>query len=591
MSFLPHITESSIRQNSTSKSFSRGQSYYFDGNVSVVTLRGNILSGEVFGSEVEPYRVTLEFDKAGITSAYCTCPYDYGGWCKHIVATNLTVLHHPEKIEERPTLTQLLDRLSPVQTQGLIQHLIEEEPALIEEIDRYVSLHAAPEPEKQKMRSPHRPPIDPAPFRREVRQILLNGLRVLEDGYEDDPLTEELLDIIDNAQGFIEVGQTETALVILEAIAGACAADWDLVADYGADNYYIVETLDSTIAEAILSSPLTTYEQNEWRSRFEPIQDEWDVEFSLSFAALAQGWDYPPLVKILAGDISEGVWGEPRPDYADDLALVRLRILDREEKYDEYLYLAQAEGLTKQYLTMLASLGRVAEATAAAQQEMTSMDQAFVLAKTLRDRGALSEALEVVQKGLDLPGNCEYEFGIWASDLAEGLGESDIALKARKIAFQVAPSFADYTKLEEYAAENWDEVKEELLAVLRASHSWKSSEAKVDIFLHEGLLDEAIATVDDMNFYQTNLVHQVMKVAIDERPNWVIENATLRAESIIDRAKASAYEDAIEWLKKARLAYIAMGRNSEWKAYRANLLEVHARKYKLRGLLNQGSLA
>jgi uncharacterized Zn finger protein len=76
--------------------------------VGTVTLRGNTLQAEVEGSEVDPYRVTLTIDPGGITSALCTCPYDYDGWCKHIVATALTCIRQPLAVEERPTLERLL---------------------------------------------------------------------------------------------------------------------------------------------------------------------------------------------------------------------------------------------------------------------------------------------------------------------------------------------------------------------------------------------------------------------------------------------------------------------------------------------------
>ncbi|WP_197484804.1 hypothetical protein [Phormidesmis priestleyi] len=101
----------------------------------------------------------------------------------------------------------------------------------------------------------------------------------------------------------------------------------------------------------------------------------------MSLEALRQGWTDPPLLRILGGEISElGSWEEDAPDYADDLALIRLRILDRQARYDEYLHLAEAEGQTQCYLTMLAQLGQIAEAVSAAQTNMSVMEEAFALA-------------------------------------------------------------------------------------------------------------------------------------------------------------------------------------------------------------------
>ncbi|WP_216595644.1 hypothetical protein [Myxosarcina sp. GI1] len=64
-----------------------------------------------------------------------------------------------------------------------------------------------------------------------------------------------------------------------------------------------------------------------------------------------------------------------------------------------------------------------------------------------------------------------------------------------------------------------------------------------------------------------------------------INKACDRAESIMDAGKAKYYEDAVEWLKKARNAYIASDRKQEWSEYRAKLENIHARKRKLMGLM------
>ena len=274
-------------------------------------------------------------------------------------------------------------------------------------------------------------------------------------------------------------------------------------------------------------------------------------------------------------------------DYADDLALIRLKILEREERYQEYLHLAQAEGQTQQYLTMLGRLGRIEEALFAAQTQMTSMNEAFALAKTLRDQEALPQALHISQTGLTLPGDCQYDLAIWTSDLAESLGNNPAALEARKVAFSTLPSFAEYQKIENLAVENWASGKIDLLNVLRAYKGWGTEDARVDIFLHEGLIDEAIATVTELSSYYSTVIYKVMDAAISHNPDWVIKNASSRAESIMDAGKAEYYLHAVDWLKKARAAYLDSGKTADWSTYRASLTRDHCRKHKLMGLFKQ----
>ena len=83
---LPKITESIIRAGATPQSFQRGKEYYQDGAISNITRQDNVLAGECEGTSAPYYRVSVTLDEAGIREVTCTCPYEYGGYCKHVVA-------------------------------------------------------------------------------------------------------------------------------------------------------------------------------------------------------------------------------------------------------------------------------------------------------------------------------------------------------------------------------------------------------------------------------------------------------------------------------------------------------------------------
>ncbi|MFN6526276.1 SWIM zinc finger domain-containing protein [Nostoc sp. ChiSLP03a] len=588
---IPQISEFTIRRHANAKSFQRGEAYYNAGAVNAVIQRGHQLQADVVGTEARPYHVNLNFDSSGLTSVKCTCAYDYEGWCKHIVATMLVCARNSENIEQRPTLEELLNRLNYIETQRLLQELVAEYPPLIEAIDRHVSWMTNPADNQTTLKFVRRNTLDPAPFRRQVRQILKDTVRYFEEGYEDDPIGEDLLSVVQTAVDFSERGEGENAIAILEAITSTCAENWDDVAEYGAENDEVVAELNNAWCEAILSTELTPEEKVDIQINLEAWQDEWNADFGLVMEALRQGWDYPPLVQVLQGNITErGAWEEDVPDYADDLALIRLKILERQERYQEYLYLAEAEGQTQQYLTMLGRLGRVEEAIDAAQTQMNSMEEAFALAKTLNVQGALHQALNIAESGLNLSGNCQYELGIWTSDLAIELGNSKAALLAIKAAFQVKPSLVDYQKMAELAGENWGSVKTDLLRIIRTCNGWGTESTKVDIFLHEGLIDDAIAIANELSSDRSELIHRVMDAAIFHNPGWVIANARRRAEKIMDAGKAEYYYYAVEWLKKARNAYLKSGKKADWLSYRENLMQTHARKRKLMGMFKESGM-
>ena len=102
------LTESMIRGLATAQSFERGEAYYHSGAVLGLSKRGNTLLAHVEDSSYEPYQVTVELSEHRVMEAYCTCPYDLGGYCKHIVAALLAYVQEPGQVTERQPVTDLL---------------------------------------------------------------------------------------------------------------------------------------------------------------------------------------------------------------------------------------------------------------------------------------------------------------------------------------------------------------------------------------------------------------------------------------------------------------------------------------------------
>lgn len=81
------ITDIWLRNNATPTSYSRGEDYVDE--VHKLTKKGNTYTAQVYGSDT--YHVTIEtstFD----ANAFCSCPYDWGGICKHVVAVGLNII-------------------------------------------------------------------------------------------------------------------------------------------------------------------------------------------------------------------------------------------------------------------------------------------------------------------------------------------------------------------------------------------------------------------------------------------------------------------------------------------------------------------
>ena len=605
---IANLNETDIRYHTTDKSFKRGEDYYRRGAVNDLCQRDNCLCGEVSGTEDEPYQIIIQFDAGGVAGATCTCPYDYEGWCKHIVAVALTAIRKPKTIQQRMSLNQLLNRLNHVQTQTLIQELVAREPGLLNQIDRFVNKVSAPVVQQVSTTEPRpkrQTSVDPQPYRYQAKQMMRSCLQHWEEGWEENPIDTDLPEIIGQVQAFIDRGDGNDALVILAAITEACVEDWDEVSDCGEESHSLIEQLDPVWAAAVLTAELSSAEAIDLQVNLEEWQDRLSGEFEIAAAALRQGWDAPELIEVLQGD-SEDLWEDERPSYADKLTRIRLEMLNVQERYSEYLNLARAEDLIEEYLVMLAQMGQIAEVMAASVR-IEDAGQALVVAKVLREQNALTEALAVAKAGLDLPNRVStsqaeqrfftvrqsplldrhrYELADWTSGLAQELGDNEIALTARIMAFKLRPSMGGYQQTKTLAGDAWQSLQLELMQHLRTMDNWSHAEAKVQIFLDEGLIDDAIAIVSD-SYTRTNLVQVVMDAAIDRQPEWVIATAIRPAEEIMNRGKAESYQEAVTWLAKARAAYRQSGRQDEWQAYRAQLVATHERKRKLMGLINQ----
>ena len=586
---LPKITRADIQSGTTARSFQRGEDYYATGAVSALVWRGDTVYAEVDGSSYEPYQVEVTFTDTGIGSAFCTCPYDWGGWCKHIVAVLLTVADAPDAIVERPPVEALLDALDASQLRALLQTLVAERPDLIDAIEGYVATvkpASAPEPAASPRTA--LPTVDPAPFRRQVHAILhsLDRMRASEAYWHVGGVVDQVRQVLDKAWALIRAGDGNNALRVLEGITDAYVNAWYNLDDSDGDAYAFFEDLAAAWTEAVLTADLTPEERRQWMDDL----DDWQGEiadygdedvFATAQEALRQGWDYPPLLRVIRdGEITrDGAWeaGADAPYYADELTVARLNVLERQERYQEYLYLAEAEGQTARYVTMLVKVGRVAEAVEYGLKYLSTTDEALALSKALHEYGHVQEALRIAEHGLNLGGYAKAALAVWLRDVAAEMGETEQALRAAQVGFKAAVSLEAYRQVQNLAGDRWPALREELLTWLRQHVS--SDQAAIEIFLHEGLVDDAIRALGDYPYY--GAVEMVVDAAIETHPDWCIRACKAQAEPIMDQGRSKYYHHAARWLEKAKAAYLAAGRAAEWRAYLSSLLERHARKYSL----------
>lgn len=586
--------EATIRALASRESFERGQEYWRRGAVSALIRRGDELTTDVEGSEILPYRVTIRLHHGGVAQARCTCSYEWGGCCKHIVATLLKLADDPGAVTERPPLQELLSGLDRDQLVDLVVRRLDHDPDLGGWLE--AELAATPDPGR-------RTPVDPGPIAAQARAVLAGRFRPRRYWEEYRPSGDalELQALVEKAVPFLEAGDGRNALRILEAVTDAFVDDWLAFASDSDEHLYgLFPDLGRMIAEAALMSDLTDEEREGLVTMLADWQDQLadfglGDGFDVAIRAAEAGWDGPALQAVLAGAAGTGPSDEAGESEDRDLVEVRLRVLDALGRTDAYLNLARATRAWTHIATMLVRLDCIPEAVACARDTFTMPGEALDLAGVLRDAGRDDEALLVAEEGLRLgpdqpddngwqPGRSLVPLAHWLRDYAGAMGRRDLALAAARTAFDQTLALEDYRAVEAFAGASWTGIRKELLARLTAASYARD---RVQILLEEGLIDEAVQAVGDGEGHETgdDVLLRLMEAAQTRHPDWVIRLAGRRAAQIMEAGAAGSYDRAAQWLRQAALAYEAAGRFEEWSAVIEGLIEKHRRKYKLRPLL------
>ena len=355
----PELTEAQIRQYAAEETFQRGREYYRQGAVVGLIKRGPVLQAEVEGSLATPYRVRCTFDPPGQISVTCSCPYEWGGWCKHIVATLLACLRAPETIEERPTLESTLEQLKREDLLAILLNLSSSD-AIAERIERQAmqlspTVSSIPAPGKPGASSRHTQP-DVTAIRRQVRSAIhsLDRMRASEAYWQVGGAVNEVRQTLERAWDCIKADDGQSALLLLEAITDEYQEAWETLDDSDGeigDFYY--HDLGPAWTEAILTANLDPEERGLWADKLEEWQRDAsdygiDDAFEDAISAAEEGWDAPFLQRILAGkpvEIDEAEQGIPDGEAISISAVTpaRLRILERRGRHEAYLRLAKKQ--------------------------------------------------------------------------------------------------------------------------------------------------------------------------------------------------------------------------------------------------------
>ena len=123
-----NVDRDTVRSRSTDAVFERGVNYRDEGRIQQLDRFDDLVTASVSGSKL--YDVTVEFGGRGIDTQ-CTCPYDGGGDCKHVVAVLLDIAAGPPQ-DESERVEAVVEDVSAEDLRGFVRDALAEHPELRE---------------------------------------------------------------------------------------------------------------------------------------------------------------------------------------------------------------------------------------------------------------------------------------------------------------------------------------------------------------------------------------------------------------------------------------------------------------------------
>ena len=603
---LPKITESMIRAGASPESFRRGEEYHREGAISNTTIQETVLSGECAGTYAPYYRVQVALDEAGIADASCTCLYEYGGYCKHIIALLLAYLHHPKLFTVRKAPAELLADLDHNDLVAVLTKLIQEQPDLY---DRIEAMTSAPSKSKKQRKKK----VDIEVYRRHILGIVhsLDGMRMSEAYWHVGELANQLREVQESAVKFLDAGEAESALEILLVLLEESSRGVEYIDDSDGELGSFVSDLGTSLAEAILSMELSQVERDRLVRRLEKLIDyagDYGMEGNLDIAVQAAkyGWDdipekmYPLQRTTHQVDKNDALddwdndedwdeedefepreWGFPVVSGFEDLTEAKLNVLDRQGRTEEYLALSKKEERHLRYALKLCDLKQTADAVKYAKKHLTTAEETLEVSRRLRESRLVADAIEVGEHGLKLKGP-KVGLGEWLGPVEEAQGRTKQALTAWLAAFGEHPSLETYKTIKRLAEPGWKRLRPEVMAKLHRSYD---KQVLAEVYLLEDEWDGAIKVAEGRDVWYP-VVETVADGVMHHRPEWVVRISLKHAERLMSEPKSKNYPIAAAWLKRAKQAYKLLGKTDEWQKY----LRETKKKYKRRPAL-QNQLA
>jgi len=248
---LPKITEDIIESLASDSSLRKGYSYFHSGAVVKLWIESSAYKAHVEGSEL--YTVTIS-EKKGSIQTECTCPYDWGGVCKHIVAAMLAIIHD-KKIKKHKKDTKdiktLIEKIDAGRLKTFLFEILSGDAALLEDFKIFAKGKEETSNTAEK-------------YKKEILSQLnkLKGIEYYYNDYHDSyehPISNITENFSETAEKYAVQGNYKEAIKIYQGICNACIESLrnERLEDFYDDIHYHAEQAINSIAENIAKVDLS----------------------------------------------------------------------------------------------------------------------------------------------------------------------------------------------------------------------------------------------------------------------------------------------------------------------------------------------
>jgi len=568
------LTIQQVRSRATDNSFQRGQSYYHSGAIFDTARRGDEIEGFCQGSNVRPYHVKVALSDRGIVSASCTCEYDYGGDCKHVVALLLTYVAEPESFVERPDLEDSLADRSKEELIALVRQMVKRDPDLQTLVER-------PIPNKQQAR----PLVNTESFRRELRRAMQ---QVGEWG--DTTGVDAVYSVKESADSFAQADDWRSASLIYQVILEEATADqnayyWhDEEGDLSVALDEVITSLagcldhvgeDAAMRAAIFKSVLDVVIWN---------MDEAERDLGLDALDSILRYVRPKDIPAIRARIETALERQRRSRYGGWGVGVYesfLSDLDALDNVDPEITLQRLreKGVYNVLFEKLLALGRAQEAIAVVREHLKGIGERLVVLPRLVEAGYDDDAIQLARELLYFKQSDDYVSQFHNNQVVEWLlrrydarGDRQASLALQLERMKAHPQIEFYRQLKgtAQALNQWETLHPTILQQLNTGGQF---EVITRVYLDDENWDAAWETLEKVKpstssipgLYREHLDLEVAEASHHARPDRAIPVYLKYVRRAIDQRNRQDYQRAAVYLATLRDLYRRTDAEAKWQ--------------------------